>query len=109
MSLYRVGPLAGGALAASAQFHARDLPQIAPLVPGCEDGLLIVFPPADHEHDGWRLAAVQSLARESAPRRVNAAQGGSEAAVAALADYLARAPGITGQYWALDETGASGA
>ena len=109
MTLFRVAALAESALAASAQFHARDVPQIAALASECEHGLLIVYPPADHAHDGWRLAAVQSLAREVAPRRVNAAQAGGEAAVAALADYLARAPGITGQYWALDETGANGA
>lgn len=109
MTLFRVAALAESALAASAEFHARDLPRIAALARECENGLLIVFPPADHEHDGWRLAAVQSIARNIAPRRVNAAQGGGEAAVAALGEYLARAPGITGQYWALDETGVEGA
>ncbi len=109
MTLFRVAALADSALAASAEFHARDVPQIASLARECEDGLLIVFPPGDHTHDGWRLAAVQSLAREVAPWRVNAAQSDGEAAVAALADYLARAPGITGQYWALDETRVEGA
>jgi hypothetical protein len=47
-----------------------------------------VFPAADHSHRGWRLAAVQGLAREHAPRRVNAVASDDEAAIAAAARYL---------------------
>ena len=59
--------------------------------------LTLMFPHADHTHRGWRLAAVQALAREAAPVRVNALAGDDEAALKAALVYLADAPGITGQ------------
>ena len=59
--------------------------------------LIVVFPPADEAHRAWRLAAIQSLAREAAPRRVVGIVGEEEAGVLALADWTANAPGITGQ------------
>jgi hypothetical protein len=59
-------------LAAAADFHARILPQIA----APQGDLALVFPVADHTHRGWRLAAVQALARAHAPCRVNALAGG---------------------------------
>ncbi len=67
---------------------------------------MIVFPPADHTHSGWRLAAVQQLARDLAPLRVNAVASADEAAIAAAARYLTQAPGLTGQVLVLDDTGA---
>lgn len=114
MALLRVGHLPEAALAAAAEFHARVLPEvledlarIGPPLAG--EDLLLLFPPADHTHRAWRLAVVQSLAREHAPRRVNAIASDDEAAVAAALDYLANAPGVTGQYWPLDAEGAGGA
>nr|WP_232308096.1 hypothetical protein [Tsuneonella dongtanensis] len=68
--------------------------------------VVIVFEPAGHDHRAWRLAAVQGLAREHAPRRVNAIASDKEAAIAAATDYLGRAPGVTGQYFVLDAGGA---
>jgi hypothetical protein len=68
--------------------------------------LLLVFPPADHTHRAWRLAAVQELARRHAPVRVNAVASDDEAAIAAAERYLASAPGVTGQYLPLDSHGA---
>jgi hypothetical protein len=60
------------------------------------------FPPANHEHRGWRLAAVQQLAREHAPRRVNAVETDDEEALANAALALSakrtrphRAPAAT--------------
>lgn len=108
MALLRVGPLPEAALAAAAEFHARVLPQINP-AQGGEPFLLLVFPPADHTHRAWRLAAVQGLARELAPIRVNGAASDDEAAIAAALDYLQHAPGVTGQYWPLDGQGAGSA
>ena len=70
------------------------------------EDLVLIFPPADHTHTGWRLAAVQSLAREQAPRRVNAIAGGHGAAIAAALAYLDAADGVTGPYLALDDRGA---
>ena len=74
--------------------------------PPSEEDLTLIFPPADHTHRGWRLAAVQSLAREFAPIRVNAVTSDSEAAIAAALAFLGSAEGITGQLLELDDTGA---
>jgi len=105
MALLRVGALPPAALAASAQFHAEVLPMVLSALARGEN-LVLVFAPADHAHRGWRLAAVQQLAREHAPQRVNALAGDEEAAIAAAADYLDRAAGVTGQYLPLDGNGA---
>ena len=64
--------------------------------------LTLIFPRADHSHRAWRLAAVQSLAREAAPIRINGLAGDDEAALKAALAYLAGAPGITGQLLAVD-------
>jgi hypothetical protein len=42
------------------------------------------------------------MAREAAPRRVNALGGDREGALAAAVEWLAQAPGITGQLLAVD-------
>lgn len=105
MALLRVGPLPAEPLAASARFHAQILPDVLAELARGED-LTLVFDPAGHDHRGWRLALVQSLAREHAPRRINALAGDDQAAVAAAADYLASADGVTGQYLPLDGAGA---
>ena len=108
MALLRVGPLPGEALAASARFHAEHLPAVLAALADQGEGeaLTLVFAPADHSHRGWRLSVVQGLAREHAPRRINAVASDDEAAIAAAARYLAMAPGVTGQYLVLDGSGA---
>ena len=88
--------------AAAAAFH-RDWLDLAK---AATDDLTLVFPPADHTHTGWRLAAVQSLAREHAPLRVNAIASDDPAAIAGALAYLAAAEGVTGQYLPLDSAGA---
>lgn len=103
--LLRVEGLPAGTLEAAAQFHAEALPGIIAALGEGRD-LVLVFPAADHTHKGWRLAAIQQLARDAAPLRVNGLAGGDEAAVAAAAAYLAGAPGVTGQLLALDGEGA---
>ncbi len=70
------------------------------------EDVTIIFPPADHTHRGWRLAAVQSLARDLAPVRVNAVASNDEAAIQSALAYLAAAPGLTGQCLPLDGAGA---
>ncbi len=74
--------------------------------PRSGEDLLLAFPHADHTHRLWRLAAVQELARSAAPRRVNGVAADSEAAISSAKSYLDKAPGVTGQYWPLDVTGA---
>ena len=94
-------------LDAAASFYATELPEIrddADSMP--EYDLVLIFTPACHEHLGWRLAAVQELARELAPRRVNGVAGGDEEAIAQTLSWLEQAPGITGQLLPLDATGA---
>ena len=98
--------LPGDALAAAATFHGTWLPRVIAALAESRDDLLLVFPRADHSHEGWRRAAVQSLARRTAPRRANAVAADSEAAIAAAQAYLAGAPGVTGQLLALDGHGA---
>lgn len=106
MALYRVGPQPLGALAASARFHAEDLPRVQALLTKGEGDLVVLFAPADHTHRAWRLAVVQQLARENAPIRINALESVDEAAVAAALSWLDRAPGVTGQLLPLDGEGA---
>ena len=108
MALFQVEGLPDSPLAASATFHGRDLPRIIAEMALTRDPLVLVFDPADRTHRGWRLAAVQSLARARAPVRVNAVASDQAAAIAAAERYLAAAPGATGQYLPLDGNGAGG-
>ncbi len=103
--LVRVGQLPDSAVKAAGTFHERDIPRVlAALVDGFD--VVLVFPPTDQAHRAWRSAVVQGLAREHAPLRVNGVAVDDEAAIAAAEDYLARAPGVTGQYFTLDGEGA---
>jgi hypothetical protein len=109
--IVRVGALPGEPLAAAARFHAEVLPGVLSLLDpgGHGDDLLdltLIFAPADHTHKAWRLAVIQSLARAHAPLRINAVASDQENAIAAAERYLVEAPGVTGQYWALDGNGA---
>jgi hypothetical protein len=98
MELVRVEALPDAPLAAAAEFHARWLPALSR-----DTDLLLVFAPADHSHRGWRLAAVQELARAAAPLRVNAIAATSEAGILAARSLIDSGQGITGQYLVLDE------
>lgn len=64
--------------------------------------LTLVLPSADHTHRAWRSAAVQTLARQAAPFRVNMVAGDDRVAIAKTCDYLATAKGVTGQYLVTD-------
>ena len=106
MATLRVGVLPEAALAAAAQFHGAVLPEVRAALAASPPPLALIFPPADHTHRAWRLAAVQALAREFAPVRVNALASDSEKAIAAALSYLETAEGVTGQLLELDDTGA---
>lgn len=108
MQVLRIEGLPEAPLDAAAAFHAEWMPQTRARLnpPRAGAALALIFPPADHTHRAWRLAAVQALARESAPLRVNALAGDDLAAIESALAYIENAPGLTGQYLALDDTGA---
>ncbi len=81
-------------LDAAAAFHARVVPEVRK---AAGNDAAILFDPADHTHRGWRRAAVEELAREAAPNRVNGIAGPAGEGVDDTCDYLAAAPGVTGQ------------
>lgn len=95
-----------GAMDAATRFHGDVLPRVLVALQGGED-LVLIFPPADHTHRGWRLAVIQQLARDAAPVRINAVVSDDEAAITAATAYLAEASGVTGQLLALDGNGAA--
>jgi hypothetical protein len=98
--MIRVGPLPEAALEAAAEFHARVVPELDP--PRAGEDLVLIFLPASYDHNGWRLAVVQDLARAAAPVRVNGIVGDDEAAIAATLAWLETAPGVTGQLLAVE-------
>lgn len=106
MATLRITGLPDAPLDAAAAFHGEWIEVVrAALASTTDEALCLVFPPADHTHRGWRLAAVQELAREQAPRRVNAVVCGEEAGLSAALALLEPCQGITGQLLALDGTG----
>ena len=103
MAVWRVEGLPGEPLAAAGRFYAAVLPAV---VAALDQDIVLVFPLADYTHRGWRLAAVQQLARDHAPLRVNALASDDERAIAAALAFLETADGVTGQYLPLDGAGA---
>jgi hypothetical protein len=91
---------------AAAEFMAETLPRIRAAIGAGDLPLCVAFDPADHTHAAWRVAAIQALAREAAPGRVNGVSGVDEAALEATSRYLQFAEGVTGQYLPLDGQGA---
>lgn len=106
--LLHLGPLSEDALEAAADFHGRLLPSIEATLLAGADPLVLLFLPTSHDHRGWRLAAVQGLARRFAPSRVNAVESDDPAAITAALRWLDGAGGVTGQLLPLDGTGALG-
>lgn len=104
--LLRVGPLPEDPLAAAAAFHAEVLPRVLAALDGGAALLTLVFTPADHPHRAWREAAIQTIARERTPARINAVAAADEPAIAATHAFIAAAPGLTGHYLLLDSHGA---
>jgi hypothetical protein len=103
-AVLRVERLPDSALGTAEAFYEAWLPQARAALNPPRDGkdLIIVFPSASYDHRDWRLAAVQNLAREAAPQRVNGIVGDDDEAIAATLHWLASAPGITGQLLAVD-------
>ena len=86
---------------AAAHFYSSIVPAIREDLPNVTE-VIVFFEPADHSHRAWRLAAVQELAREAAPTRVNAIVGGDRDAAHEVSEFLKRAPGVTGQLLVVD-------
>lgn len=114
--VFQLAELPEAPLDAAAHFVAEHMPFIRALLRGEEDipgfsesldALALVFPAEGKDHHGWRLALVQELAREAAPLRVNGVEGDDPEAIDAVTDWLAQAPGITGQLLATDATQTS--
>lgn len=104
--LLRVGPLPDDPLTAAAQFHAEVLPRLMAALDEGVPVLTLVFEPAGHPHRAWREAAIQTIARTRAPARINAIAADDESAITATEAFIMAAPGLTGQYLALDSHGA---
>lgn len=85
-------------------FYREWLPRARELLSAGDD-VVLCFAPGDHAQRGWRLAAIQDLARQAAPLRVNGVAGAGPE-IDAIVAYLADAPGVTGQYLAGDGFGA---
>ena len=93
----RIATLPAGAIEAAAAFHRDWLAQAEALLSGECAALAIVVPAAPYDHADWRRAAARDLARAYTPKRINLVAGDDDAAIAATLDYLACAPGVTGQ------------
>ncbi|OYW44176.1 MAG: hypothetical protein B7Z08_10665 [Sphingomonadales bacterium 32-68-7] len=70
--------------------------------PRAGEEIALIFDPAGHEHRAWRIAAVQELAREAAPARVNGVVGDDQERIDDTLAYLAAARGVTGQLLTVD-------
>lgn len=94
-----VGLLPDSALDAATAFMAFHLEAArAALADPAVTALVIILPPAPHDHRDWRLALARDLAREAAPQRVNIVAGLPGAEREATFRFLADAHGMTGQY-----------
>lgn len=102
----RIDGLPDSAVDAAAEFYRSWLPQVRAEVTENSASLVLVMPPAPHDHRDWRLGLARDLAREAPPCRVNIIAGGDPTAVAATLKYLEHAPGVTGQLLVTDGQGA---
>lgn len=94
-----VDTLPTSGIAASAAFFADYLGQATSILAKPDvSALAIVLPDAGSDHDAWRRALAGDLAREYAPKRANIVAAADPKAAQSVLDYLANAPGVTGQY-----------
>ena len=94
----RVTGLPNDALGAARQFYDEWLGPAEELLASECTSLSIILPDAPYDHDDWRRAAARDLARAHAPKRVNVVAGAEGESLSGTLDYLAGAPGVTGQY-----------
>ncbi|WP_271078364.1 Rossmann fold domain-containing protein [Aurantiacibacter sp. MUD61] len=86
-------------LDAAAKFHSEWVAKVRGYARSGD--VVVIFQPADHTHHAWRLAAVQELARESVPYRVNGVEGDHMQDVSETLFYLQSADGVTGQLFTM--------
>jgi len=98
-----IASLPSNPLAASQAFFRDHLPEILAGLTRSRGDLAILLPPAKTDHNDWRRGIARDLAREFAPVRVNIVGGGAQHAREEALAYLRDAPGITGQYLALND------
>jgi hypothetical protein len=70
------------------------------------DSIVVAFGYGGHEHKDWQLAALRTLARDVAPKRINGIVASdceleTLNAIDEVVAWLAAAPGITGQLLAV--------
>ena len=105
-AVLRIEGLPANALDAAAEFHRIWLELARAALRGEAKSLGIIMPPAPPDHRDWRRAVARDLARELAPKRVNLVAGSDSDAIFAALDYLAGAPGVTGQLLPVSGRGA---
>ncbi|WP_340589397.1 Rossmann fold domain-containing protein [Erythrobacter alti] len=98
MDVVEARGLPAAPLDAAAEFAARYFPILRGY-----GSCMVILDHADHTHDSWRKAAIEELAREAAPGRINAVVGSESGAIAQVLKYLDDAPGVTGQIFTLAE------
>lgn len=104
MTRIAIAELPAEPLAAAKLFHEDWLIRVETVLANGED-VMVVLEAADFTHRAWRRAIAAGLARAHSPRRVNLVAGAGEA-LDCIEQYLAAAPGVTGQYLESDAQGA---
>lgn len=100
---YQIDGLADRPSEAARQFYQHHWLGLREAIEQSAEALAILLPAAAVAHDDWRRAMVRDLARAYAPKRINAIGGGSPEARAAALDFVDKAPGVTGQYFPLEQ------
>lgn len=90
-------------VAEAAEFYRSHIAPIQQLAEE-HDCVTVIFGGSDKARTVWRRAAIESLAREQAPKRINGISGGQQDRIMATSRYLASAHGITGQVLLLSDS-----
>jgi hypothetical protein len=93
----RIEGLPADALDAASAFHRLHLAEVRDALARSAESVVVLLPAAGHDHAGWRRALVQDLARAHVPVRINFVAGDDREAGERTAQWLAGAPGVTGQ------------
>ncbi len=103
-AMIRVERLPEAALDAAAAFHARWADEVRNEAARGSEYVVVVMDPAPFDHADWRRAAARDLARAYPDCCINIVAGYDGGAIARMAEFLGRAPAITGQYLPLADS-----